>query len=119
MDELEFCKEVKMRRIPMGLIGLACMVAGGLLGASVALLVAPQSGRVTRTKLLSKGMEIKEKLADDLDHEAWQIESKIKSLGSDVRKRGERIGHDVQETIQQQGEVLKERVNSLPIAGHG
>ena len=106
-----------MRRIPVGLIGLACMVAGGLLGASVALLVAPQSGRLTRTKLFSKGLEIKEKLADELDHETWQIENKIKRLGTDVRKRSERIGHDVQETLQQQGEVLKERVNSLPIAG--
>lgn len=106
-----------MNRISMGLIGLACMVAGGLLGASVALLVAPQSGRLTRTKLLSKGLEIKEKLADELDHEAWQIENKIKHLGSDVRKRSERIGRDVQETIQQQGEVLKDKVSSLPIAG--
>lgn len=106
-----------MRRIPIGLIGLACMVAGGLVGASVALLVAPQSGRLTRTKLLSKGMEIKERLADELDHEAWQIENKIKHLGADVRKRGVRLGHDVQETIQQQGEALKDKVSSLPIAG--
>lgn len=108
-----------MRRIPMGLIGLACMLAGGLVGASVALLVAPQSGRVTRTKLLGKGLEIKEKLADEIDHEAWQIENKIKRLGSDVLKRGTRIGHEVQETIQQQGEVLKDKVSSLPLPING
>lgn len=108
-----------MRRIPVGLIGLACMVVGGLVGASVALLVAPQSGRLTRTKLLGKGLEIKEKLADELDHEAWQIESKIRHLGSDVRKRGAKIGHEMQETIQQQGEALKDKVNSLPLPING
>lgn len=104
-----------MKSVAIGLLGMACMVTGALVGASVALLMAPQSGRVTRTKLLSKGMEIKEKLTDELDHEAWQIESKIKRLGSDVRKRSEKLGHDVQETLQQQSEVLKEKVNSLPL----
>jgi gas vesicle protein len=54
-----------MKRIPVELIGLACMVVGGLVGASVALLMAPQSG-ASHAQLLSKGMEIKEKLADEL-----------------------------------------------------
>lgn len=36
---------------------MLCFLAGGLAGASVALLLAPQSGKVTRESMRSKGRE--------------------------------------------------------------
>lgn len=60
---------------------LAGFVLGGLVGAAVALLLAPQSGEETRAVLRERGIELKEQ-ADELSADAkktaveWQEKGK-------------------------------------------
>lgn len=43
---------------------LAGLIIGGLVGAAVALLFAPQPGEETRTRLREKGIELQERLTE-------------------------------------------------------
>jgi gas vesicle protein len=71
---------------------------GGLIGAGVALLMAPQSGQETRDLLRNKSLEIKDKAAETasdtrqratraLNDVAQQTKEKVSALG----KRGEQL----------------------------
>ena len=77
---------------------ITAFAIGGLIGAGVALLMAPQSGRETRDLIRNKGMEIKDKAAETaadtrhrasqaLNDVAQQTKDKVSSLG----KRGEQM----------------------------
>ena len=44
-----------------GLLFLAGLVTGGVVGASLALLLAPQSGEATRSQIRDKGYELRDK----------------------------------------------------------
>ena len=74
---------------------IAMFIVGGMVGAGVALLMAPQSGRRTRSKIRDKGAEIREKAvetAEDTRHLAshtlddWA--SSTKDRFSALRERG-------------------------------
>lgn len=74
---------------------LAGFILGGLVGAAVALLLAPQPGEETRALLRERGIELKER-ADELSAEA-------KKLASGLQERGK-------ETLEGQVSRLKEAV---------
>ena len=74
---------------------IAMFIVGGMVGAGVALLMAPQSGRRTRSKIRDKGAEIREKAvetAEDTRHLAshtlddWA--SSTKDRFSSLKERG-------------------------------
>ena len=46
---------------------LTGFVIGGLVGAAVALLVAPQSGEDTRTMIMDKSIELKDKVGESAE----------------------------------------------------
>jgi gas vesicle protein len=60
-------------------------VIGGLVGAAVALLMAPQSGEETRTLIRDKGIELK----DQVEQTASETEARTKA--EDLQKRGQVI----------------------------
>jgi len=73
----------------------AMFIVGGMVGAGVALLMAPQSGRRTRSKIRDKGEELREKAvetAEDTRHRAshtldgWA--SSTKDRFSSLKERG-------------------------------
>jgi len=59
---------------------LAGIVIGGLLGAGVALLLAPRSGQETREELLDRSAEIRER-ASGLAARAWEDVDQLVSRG--------------------------------------
>jgi gas vesicle protein len=59
-------------------------VVGGLTGAVVALLFAPQSGEETRTIIKEKSIELRDKAAE----QAEVIASKAEKLADDAKVRG-------------------------------
>lgn len=73
---------------------LAGFVIGGLVGAAVALLYAPQSGEETRTMIKDKGIELKDR-AVEYSHEAqaragktWEAaRAKVEVALEDLRTR--------------------------------
>ncbi len=77
---------------------LAGLLLGGLAGAGAALLLAPQSGKETRTQIQQKTIELRDRAAETVDETMSQVKSKTHQITADVRhKAGE---------LQQQGQEL-------------
>ena len=60
------------REIPFFIAGL---VAGVLAGVTTALLLAPQSGKETRTRIREKGIELEGKAHEAYDHAKARVET--------------------------------------------
>jgi gas vesicle protein len=91
-----------------GLEFLAGFVIGGLVGAAVALILAPQSGEETRAQLRERGIELKDragemavearKRAEELSEEARK---EAEELSTETRKRVEEIIADARVRIEE------------------
>jgi gas vesicle protein len=75
-------------------------VIGGLVGAAVALLLAPQSGEETRTLIRDKGIELK----DQVEQTATETRVKAEQLAQEARERAR--------DLQQRGQVILEEQRS-------
>lgn len=67
---------------------------GGLVGAAVALLMAPQSGEETRTLIKDKGIELRdqvEETADDARVRAEKLAKEARSRAENLQQRGQVI----------------------------
>ena len=77
---------------------LVGFVVGGLTGAVVALLFAPQSGEETRTVIKEKGIELRDKASQTAEEalaraEAAAADAKVRyeELASEVKARGQEV----------------------------
>ncbi|HCC78234.1 MAG: hypothetical protein A2X25_01290 [Chloroflexi bacterium GWB2_49_20] len=77
---------------------LVGFVVGGLTGAVVALLFAPQSGEETRTVIKEKGIELRDKASLTADEaiaraEAAAADAKVRyeELAAEVKSRGQEV----------------------------
>lgn len=75
-------------------------MVGGLIGAAVALLLAPQSGEETRTMIREKGVELK----DQVETTATDARLRAEEMAADARSRAE--------DMQQRGQVVLEEQKS-------
>jgi gas vesicle protein len=69
-------------------------VIGGLVGAAVALLLAPQSGEETRTKIRQRGIELRdqvEETAAEARARAEQLAQEARIRAEDLQKRGQAV----------------------------
>lgn len=78
-------------------------VFGGLMGAAVALLYAPQSGQKTRQILLENSQVVKEKAMNSL-HEA---QARVGTFTEESKKRLEKLQKIGQHTFEEEKETLK------------
>lgn len=86
---------------------LSGFLVGGLVGAAVALLLAPQSGEETRTMIVEKSVELKDKTAATLE-DAYHAAEKA---AGDARARAEELAKEAQsraEDLRQRGQVILE-----------
>ena len=77
---------------------------GGIVGAAVALLLAPQSGEETRMMIHEKGIEIKEQVqqtAADARAKAEKLALEAKSKAEALQKRGQVILEESKARIEQ------------------
>ena len=72
---------------------LAGFIIGGMAGAAVALLLAPQSGEETRTIIHDRSIELKDKAAE----KAESARIKAEAAASDARARADEIAKLTQE----------------------
>lgn len=86
---------------------------GGLVGAAVALLMAPQSGEETREFIKVKSIELK----DQVEQSAEETIGKVEKAADDARKRAEEMAGEARtraEDLQKRGQViLDEQKNRL------
>jgi len=66
---------------------ISMLIVGGLLGAGVALLMAPQSGRRTRLKIRDKGMELRERAAETAEDTRHRASHTLDDWASLTRER--------------------------------
>ena len=67
---------------------LISLLIGGLTGALVMLLVAPQSGKRTRAKLHRQSAEWREQASDTMDDAVASAHDKARQITHDVSKAG-------------------------------
>jgi gas vesicle protein len=79
---------------------LVGFIIGGLTGALVSLLLAPQSGEETRAVIREKAIELQEKASET----AEDVYSRGEVAFSEVRDRGREIAED----LQRRGQVILE-----------
>ena len=75
---------------------LAGVVIGGLIGAAIGLLLAPQPGEETREQLREKGIELKERVVE---------------LSEEARKKAEQLEAEGRTTLETQTSRVKEAID--------
>lgn len=63
---------------------LAGLLIGGLAGAGAMLLLAPQSGKETRSLIQHKTLELRDRTVETVDEAVTQIKSKTSQIKADV-----------------------------------
>jgi len=103
---------------------IAGLVIGGLAGAGAALLLAPQSGKETRSQIQHKTLEIRDRTTETVEGVVTQVKSKTHEITDGVREKAMELQHQVMgkaDEIQHQGQELiveqLDRVSAAAEAG--
>lgn len=88
---------------------LAGLVIGGLVGAAIALLLAPQSGEETRVMIRDKSIELKDKAVES-SHEARE---KAEHALEDARERADAAIADLRSRTDELARLTKEKATEL------
>lgn len=83
-------------------------VIGGLVGAAVSLLLAPQSGEETRTFIRDKSIEIK----DQVEQSATEARTRAEKLAEEARTRAEDLQQRGQAVLEEQKARIEKAVDS-------
>jgi len=82
-----------------GVLFLAGLVTGSLVGVGVALLLAPQSGVETRGQIKDKSVELKDGVVESLTEAGQRVQTQIATsqefLENGRRSAGEAISHSI------------------------
>ena len=79
------------------MVGGIMLVAGGLLGAAVALLYAPQSGKQTRRDIVRYSRKARRQAEDIVDDFAGNVHGMMDSIGDkaeDILDKGKDLAHE-------------------------
>lgn len=94
-------------------IFISGFVIGGLVGAAVALLLAPQSGEQTRTLIRDKSIEIKDQAgqsASEVRMRAEKLAQEAKVKAEDLQKRGQVVLDDQKSKLEKAVDAGKKAV---------
>ncbi len=93
------------------------LLVGGLIGAGVALLMAPRSGEETRAEIRNKAMEYRDHTKDVVNETVSQAKSKAGDLkdgvlekAEDLKRRGKQTAAQQLDHLSQAAEAGKSRV---------
>lgn len=92
---------------------LTGLVLGGVIGAVVALLYAPQSGEETRAVIKEKGIEIKDKAVETAEEARLRAERALE----DARARAEKALDETRTRAEELARLTKERATELQKKG--
>jgi gas vesicle protein len=93
------------------------LLVGGLIGAGVALLMAPRSGEETRAEIRDKAMEYRDRTKDVVNETVSQAKSKAGELkegvlekADDLKRRGKQTAAQQLDHVAQAAETGKSKV---------
>ena len=104
-----------MKAVRMIMASVASLVVGGLIGAGVALLYAPQSGRATRTMIYGKGVAIKERAREEVNLTRSRAMGKLNKVSRKIQNQTTHLSSQLQDLVDDQQTALKEVVSSIPL----
>src|SRR5512139_2343817 len=97
-------------------VGALMLVAGGIIGAGVALLFAPQSGKATRKDISRYARKAKRRAEDIVDDFSDSVSKMVDTVGeksAEILDRGADLAHDakkeIMKTIEQSQEKLEKQ----------
>jgi len=107
------------------LVGALMLVAGGIIGAGVALLFAPQSGERTRRDISRYAKRTRHKVEDVVDEFTDNVSDMVDSVGekvSDILDKGKDLAHDAKRGLvkaieEGQEKLEKQRVRLAKLVG--
>ena len=68
---------------------MAGMVIGGLAGAGTMLLLAPQSGKKTRSEIQQRGMELRDQTVETVENTMAEARVKARQITAPARKQAQ------------------------------
>ena len=92
---------------------LAGFLLGGLSGAVTMLLLAPQSGKKTRTNLQRKGIEVRDQMVKSVEDATAQVRSKAREVTHDVQEQAEDVQEQAEDLQQRGQDVIDEQRDHL------
>jgi gas vesicle protein len=87
----------------------AGLIVGGLVGAAVALLLAPQSGEETRTLIHDKGIELKDRAVEY----GQDTRARAVTALDDARARADQAMEEVRYRTDELARITRERVANI------
>ena len=95
------------------------VVVGGLVGAAVALLFAPQSGLETRAYIRDKSIELKDKAVETTDQAMAEARMRADAAFAELRARTDELAKLTkrQKVLLEEQEGLSETTGTEPAAG--
>jgi gas vesicle protein len=85
-----------------GLAGALFLIAGGILGAGLALLFAPQSGRETReglAKMAKRAKSRTDEVVEDFSENVTQVVDTVTETAEDILTRGKDLAYETKKEI--------------------
>lgn len=92
---------------------LSGFMLGGLIGAAVALVMAPQSGEETRRLIREKGIELRDQATENLEHAAAETRARADELTKMARERADELTRMAKERT----EGLRDRAEDIRARG--
>jgi gas vesicle protein len=92
---------------------LAGLLVGGLAGAGAMLLLAPQSGKETRTQIQQKSIELRDQTVKTVEGAAAQVRGKARQITDDVREQVGELQQRGQNMLDEQRGHLSQTLKGL------
>jgi gas vesicle protein len=92
---------------------LAGLLVGGLAGTGAMLLLAPQSGKETRTQIQQKSIELRDQTVKTVEGAAAQFRGKARQITDDVREQVGELQQRGQNMIDEQRGHLSQTLKGL------
>jgi gas vesicle protein len=107
------------------MVGALMLVAGGIIGAGVALLFAPQSGKRTRKDIVRIAKKTRHKAEDVVDNFSDALSDMVEAVGdkaSDILDHGKDLAHDAKKEViraieEGQTRLEKQRIKLAKLIG--
>jgi gas vesicle protein len=91
---------------------LAGMLVGSLAGAVTMLLLAPQSGKRTRTQIMEKGVELRHRTTEMVEDALEQVRLDSKKITRDGQQKAKELLHQGQALVVEQLDHVSEAVRA-------
>jgi gas vesicle protein len=98
---------------------LGGLLVGGLGGVVAMLLLAPQSGKKTRTQIQEKGIELRDQTVKTVEETAAQVRAKANQITASIQKQAEELQQHGQDMLAEQKERWSPVVDAGKTAAQG